>query len=332
LKKTVMSRCPYCESTRSLLVGQVFCSRHADADMRALSSGTLYIRTHRLEETADHVSRLSIRLMLNGRQWYKVGGADRLVHPDNFLVIDQGQHYRTAFAGEREQEMIMVGFRPGLAQDVYRYITAGDDALLDDPWADPGTLSFSEQTHPMDRPVRSHFAQLHAVMTGLTAAGTGDGVYAIHDRLMERLIELQFGVHLQVDRLKALRRSTRQEVWRRLTNAREYAEAHHDRSVTVAEMARVACLSEHHFKRSFREAFGLPPHRYLRQVRLIQARRMLHDGTTPVHEVAHGVGFADVSAFIRAYKQLHGHTPAALHGRGTPLPVRTGPLPGGAPN
>lgn len=65
-------RCPYCESTKSLLVGHVFCSRHAHADMNALRSGTLYIKTKRLEETADHVSRLSIRLMLNGRQWYKV--------------------------------------------------------------------------------------------------------------------------------------------------------------------------------------------------------------------------------------------------------------------
>lgn len=302
-------RCPYCESTRSLLVGNVFCSRHAHADMGALRSGTLYIRTRRLEETADHISRLSIRLMLNGRQWYKVDGADRLVHRDNFLVIDQGQHYRTAFSGERDLEMLMVGFRPGLAQEVARSLTLGHEQLLDQPWRDTEGPVFAAQTYPMDPVIRALFAQLHTLVRTGVEDHASEGIDAIHDRLMERLIGLQAGVRMNMERLDLVRRSTRVEIWKRLTIAREYAEAHHAHPLSVADLARVACLSPHHFKRLFREAYGIPPHQYLRHVRLTHARHLLADGDRPVHEVALAVGFKDASAFSRAYRQVTGRAP-----------------------
>lgn len=302
-------RCPYCESTKSLLVGHVFCSRHAHADMNALRSGTLYIKTKRLEETADHVSRLSIRLMLNGRQWYKVDGGDRLVHRDNFLVIDQGQHYRTAFSGERDLEMLMVGFRPGSAQEVARSLTLGHEQLLDEPCRDTEGPVFAAQTYTMDPVIRALFSQLHVLVQTGVEDHASDDIEVIHDRLMERLIGLQSGVRLNMERLDLVRRATRVEIWKRLTIAREYAEAHHAHALSVADLARVACLSPHHFKRLFREVYGVPPHRFLRQVRLMHARHLLSDGDRPVHEVALAVGFKDASAFSRVYRQVMGRAP-----------------------
>jgi len=163
-------------------------------------------------------------------------------------------------------------------------------------------------------------------MTGPEAQRPDVEVDIIHDRLMGRLIELQFGIREQVERLDALRRSTRQELWRRLAMAREYAEAHFGSPLTVADLAHVACLSEHHFKRSFRAAFGVPPHRYLRNLRIAHAKRMLQAGDVPVHAIALAVGYADTSAFIRAFKQDLGHTPLsfpdhsdAFHDPSTPL-------------
>lgn len=305
-----MSRCPYCESTRSLLMGQVFCSRHAHADMRALRSGTLYIKTRRLEECTDHISRLSIRLMLNGRQWYKVGSADRVVHRDNFLVIEQGQHYRTAFAGEEDLEMIMVGFRPGLAQEVHRSMSTSHEALLDDPQSGQG-ISFAEQTYAMDPVVQRLFARLHAMMHAPGDEQRNTDVDAIHDRLMERLIELQAGVRLSTQRLSALRPATRRELWRRLSIARDHVEAHLADDLAVADLARIACLSGHHFKRSFREAFGMTPHRYVQQRRLERARELLRTSSLPAGVVARLVGYADESSFVRLYRSAFDRTPGA---------------------
>lgn len=304
-----MARCPYCESTRSLLVGQVFCSRHADADMRALQSGTLYIRTRRLEECADHVSRLSVRLMLNGRQWYRVGGADRVVHAENFLVLDQGQHYRTAFSGEHEQEMLMVGFKPGLAAEALRTRTATAEQLLDDPWQCGPDPLFGDALHRMNDTVSRLFARLHALVHAPAQAVEPTEAEELHDRLLEHLLDLRAGERAAADRLPALRATTRRELWRRLTIARDHAHAHLHDPLTVAQLARVACLSEHHFKRLFRQAFGRPPHAYLHALRMDRARQLLLGTDLPVHAVTAAVGLVDTSSFVRSYRQYHGRTP-----------------------
>ncbi len=276
-----------------------------------MGSGTLYIRSPRLEETADHVSRLSIRLMLNGRQWYKVGGLDRVVHADNFLVINQGQHYRTAFTGtgEGDPEMLMVGFRPGMAQEVRRALDASPDQLLDDPWAPVERFAFFEQTYPMDQEVRNLFARLHALVRVGNKEGSEPDVSGIHDRLMERLLLLQFRISHRANQLSGLKRSTRLELWRRLYMARDFIEAHLETPIAVTDMARVACLSEYHFKRSFLEAFGIPPGTYLRQARMRRARAMLLRHRYTLTEVAQAVGYTDLSAFGRAYRRVNGNSP-----------------------
>ena len=320
-----MSSCPYCESTRSLLIGQVYCSRHATADMHRMGNGTLYIRSRRLEETADHVSRLSIRLMLNGRQWYKVGGADRTVHPDNFLVIDQGQHYRTAFESEAGAEMLMVGFRPGLAAEVRRNLMTPTEQLMDDPTPTDVPIAFFEQTYPMDPEVRSLFARLHGLVRADPTVRQEVDVDLIHDRLMERLVMLQFGLLERTEQLSAMKRSTRIELWRRLNVARDLAESCPDRPLTVPDLANAACLSEHHFKRSFRAAFGIPPHAFLRQVRMQRAHVLLAQGRHLVTEVAAAVGYFDPSAFGRSYRRHFGRSPSEdlcdrVIGHGNTLP------------
>ncbi len=147
LGKPMATQCPYCESTRTLLIGNVFCSRH-HSDMGSMESGTLFIRSEKLEETADHVSRLSIRMMLDGAQWYNVGGVDRALHKNNFPVIDQGQNYRTAFQSENgaPMEMAVVAFKPGSAGEVWRSMACTPEELLDDPNRPVDRIGFFEHT------------------------------------------------------------------------------------------------------------------------------------------------------------------------------------------
>jgi len=305
------ARCPYCESTRSLLIGNVFCSRH-HSDMGSLESGTLFIRTEKLEETADHVSRLSIRMMLNGAQWYNVGGVDRALHKDNFLVIDQGQHYRTAFRSEHGApiEMAVVAFKPGAAEEVWRSLASTPEELLDDPNRPVDRIGFFEHTHDMDDIVRSSILRLHALVKGTHPADHLAEAALLQDGLLEHLIVLQKRTITRSENIPALRRSTRLEIWRRLNRARDRMEACYGQALSLADLARTACLSEHHFKRLFRQAFGMPPHRYLTRIRMTQASRLV--GRHPVSTVAALVGYADVSAFIRAFRDFHGSTPGSM--------------------
>ena len=64
--------------------------------------------------------------------------------------------------------------------------------------------------------------------------------------------------------------------------------------------------------RRFDRALGAPPGTVYRRIRLLAARRMVERGGAPVAEVATRCGYADASAFTRAFRREFGVAPRAL--------------------
>jgi AraC family transcriptional regulator len=82
--------------------------------------------------------------------------------------------------------------------------------------------------------------------------------------------------------------------------------------ITIEDMARVAGLSPAHFARVFKEVLGDSPYQFVMDYRVEQAKRMLHDRTRALVDVALACGFADQPHFSRVFKQLTGTTPKAF--------------------
>ena len=70
---------------------------------------------------------------------------------------------------------------------------------------------------------------------------------------------------------------------RHLLRAKDLADAHYGDDIDVADMARVAGLSQAHFSRAFRKAFGDSPHAYLLTRRLERAASMLRHYRLPLY-------------------------------------------------
>ena len=70
-------------------------------------------------------------------------------------------------------------------------------------------------------------------------------------------------------------------VLRRLLRARDRMDGAPDEQWPVSKLARVSGISEAHFARSFKEAFGIPPHRYLLTRRVERAKALLRDTDRP---------------------------------------------------
>ena len=64
---------------------------------------------------------------------------------------------------------------------------------------------------------------------------------------------------------------------RRLLRARDRMDAASEEEWPVERLAEVSGVSEAHFARAFKEAFGAPPHRYLLTRRIERASAMLRD-------------------------------------------------------
>ncbi|WP_375737785.1 AraC family ligand binding domain-containing protein [Pseudomonas boanensis] len=77
---------------------------------------------------------------------------------------------------------------------------------------------------------------------------------------------------------------------------------------SLEELAAAVNLSPFHFARTFRRATGMPPHAWLKQQRLDQARALLKAGCTPANTAAQ-LGFSDQSHLTRQFKQAYGVGP-----------------------
>lgn len=89
---------------------------------------------------------------------------------------------------------------------------------------------------------------------------------------------------------------------------RDYLEAQYAEQVTLAQLASLAGLSPYHVLRVVHSELGLPPHAYLTQVRVAQAKKLLRLGM-PIPQVALETGFVDQSHLTRHFKRQVGVTP-----------------------
>ncbi|WP_280153542.1 AraC family transcriptional regulator [Piscinibacter sp. XHJ-5] len=83
----------------------------------------------------------------------------------------------------------------------------------------------------------------------------------------------------------------------------EKMETHLHERLDLAELARVACLSEFHFARMFKTSFGTSPHAWVMQRRLERARRLLAQGHATLDEVVQRCGYAHLSHLNAALKR-----------------------------
>jgi AraC-like DNA-binding protein len=95
-----------------------------------------------------------------------------------------------------------------------------------------------------------------------------------------------------------------------LRRARDYIADHLTRHVSIDELVGVTGLTRFHLMRSFAREYGLPPHAYANQLRLMAAKRLIASGHAPA-DAAIAVGFYDQSHLTRLFRRAYGLTPGA---------------------
>lgn len=258
---------------------------------------------------------LSIKAFFAGQAHYTVGGARYLVDGTSYLVLNEGQEYTVEIAGATPVESFCVFFAPGLAEDVLRALTAPASALLDAPEAAPsGALAFFERTYPHDgavSPVLRRLRAAHAAHAAHAAYDPETGwVAEQYHLLLEGLLRAQARVRGEVELLPAARAGTREELYRRLWVARDYAAALADTPVSLEDLARVACMSPNHLLRTFKAAFGQTPHQFLTERRIERACTLLRTTRLPITEICLAVGFHSLGTFSALFRQRVGVSPA----------------------
>ncbi len=260
---------------------------------------------------------LSIKYVIGGREVYESQGRTFPLNQGNYLILNHGQRYSSFIEEKQAIDSLGIFFRPGFAQGVLRDIVTPDDHLLDDPAkvVDAGEVRFAERLYRHDETVSPLLFRIHGMIRERKRPSRGWIEEQFH-LLLPRMLEAHRGVLGELKRIPSLRLATRLEISQRLDLAVDFMHSGYSRRITLAEIARAAHLSPHHFLRLFKSLHGRTPLQYLTRLRLDRARDLLAGSSRSVLEVCLDVGFESPTSFSLLFRRHFGMSPTEFRAAG----------------
>ncbi|MBO6662262.1 MAG: helix-turn-helix transcriptional regulator [Roseivirga sp.] len=257
-------------------------------------------------------TRFSIRFGLNGTQEYQIKDRVLQVNQQQFLVMNAGTEYNVKAQNGEDTTMLAFCFNEDFVSDFVSSHSSSDEDLIDrngiydlietSPEFPLHTLLVDEEVKPVIRDI------IHAKL--YLSADEVDN-YSIFNRILEMVFaDCSAQLH-NLENQKIVKQSTKVELYKRLSIARDYIQAHYCEEINLNELSRVACLSPYHFHRAFKRTFGITPKKYVTALRIERAKWLLKNRDSNVQSVCNEIGFKDVSSFTRLFSSYTKATPSA---------------------
>lgn len=250
---------------------------------------------------------LSVKTVFGGHAIIESGGGLHRIEPKSYLVLNQEREYTFRIDSRQPVRAFSVFFEPTMIRSAIRAYRSTMDQQLDDPFRSVDeTIEFFERRYDQDG-VAEHLQRMHDDLPAFR-----------HDPLwlqenMLGLLELMLKGYQEtwneVDEVQAVRAVTKEELYRRLYKAKDYAYATLDQPVSLDDLAYVACLSTNYFLRSFKALFRQTPHQFIIDRRLERAQSLLRDTDMSVSEVCLAIGFQSLGSFSWLFKKRIGASP-----------------------
>ena len=95
----------------------------------------------------------------------------------------------------------------------------------------------------------------------------------------------------------------------RIHKTLSYIRKNINQSISIDELARIACLSKDHYIRLFKMNVGSTPLQYINQKKIEKAQLLLITNDMPIKNIAFMLAYEDHSYFNRLFKKSTGMTP-----------------------
>lgn len=89
---------------------------------------------------------------------------------------------------------------------------------------------------------------------------------------------------------------------------KEYLHDNFSSNISLEQLVKITNLNRSYLIRVFRQAVGMPPYTYLKQIRMRKAKQLLNLGMS-IADTAIAVGMSDQSHLTRHFKRMFGITP-----------------------
>jgi AraC family transcriptional regulator len=254
----------------------------------------------------------AIKYVLEGCETYEIEGRKHILTDGKYLLsnLTQAGHVQI------ESNKPVVGFCVNIDTELIKEVVAST-VRADTPFPDHTLSDFFTGSVFMDH----HFNDKNTLLGKrikliVEAICQQKIVVEKQDReifyfLAESLVQDQSKTFKQLQNIP-LKYNTHKDLMRRLLRAKEYLDHPFQQPLMMAQVAQEAYLSEYHFYRLFKNAFGISPNQYLIRNKINHAQLLLKKDTYNITEVATLAGFTDIYSFSKVFKKHLVQTPTGF--------------------
>ena len=231
-------------------------------------------------------------------QYVSAGGVELTVGDQRHAL--SGRWFWSAYPGPR----IAFHAAPSAKHWRHRYIAFRGPRVQ--RWMKAGLFPVAPQPAPRDLDFGERFDRLLDLATRRSGAGGAGGAGELFASLRATHILEEFLIELAEDRTAARSRPA----WLKSAITKLDLAARGEAVADPEAIADDLGMAEVTFRRKFRAATGAPPHEYMIQSRVAEARRLLGETDLPIKSIARRLGYGDVYFFSRQFKKFAGVPPA----------------------
>ena len=228
---------------------------------------------------------LELHFIFEGSLEIWVNQSQHILHSGDLIVIN-GNDTHSSYCCGRLKERILIFKLEDLSKTLSQHLPAFQRVIRQDDVVGGIMTAFEAEyvrrAFGYDAACMANLLQLAVYLTRNYALSPASGMeYKKHSQLMRRLLPVQ-----------------------------EYIALHYAESISSETLAGLVYLSKDRFNHLFKECMGIPPRKYINDIRLHTAYGWLEKGLYSPAEAASQAGFTDYNHFGRLFRQTFGCTPS----------------------
>lgn len=273
---------------------------------------TLISALRKSHSTHVHVLSASVKFAIMGEIEVETTRGIHRLNNKRFLVLNAWEPYTFKIAPGSLARTLSLFFRPRYLSSLQEVAVKNDAALLE---RGPGQQLSAHLDFP-EAVIPSTSSNVGPRLLALfNAWQRGASQHCLSDRVRdvgEALIDLRSGLFSRLNKIDAVKRSTREELFRRAQLADVFIRENYSEEVDLNVVARQVCMAPHHLHRTFRAIHGFTLHERIVQLRIGEARRLLQETDIAIGEVCNRVGYSSLPSFTTLFKSRLGQPPSAF--------------------
>ena len=252
----------------------------------------------------DQVSAFSVKMVLQGSERYVLNGKRQQVKAGSYLLVNEGSEVSIGFNNKEAAHGVCLYPPQAIIDEVSGYFSNSEEALIDQPDQAHSSVSFIEKIYDQREDALGQY--LYQQVPEILASYSDNTPYSLHQfywGFAEQLIASQTAINHKLAGLDSVKKSTREELFRRVSEVKVYIDDHFTENISLSNLAALTCLSRYHLIRSFKSVYGQSPYQYILAKRLTLAETLRATEDLTWEELTLRCGFSDVKNLRKALRK-----------------------------